>query len=75
MEALFEGVKEFNAGDFHQYEELYRQLSKKQNPHTLFIGCSDSRVVPNLITKTMKRRLHSLFGSSLTLNSKITAIL
>jgi len=57
MEALFEGVKEFNAGDFHQYEELYRQLSKKQNPHTLFIGCSDSRVVPNLITKTMPGEL------------------
>jgi len=28
-------------------------LSDKQNPHTLFIGCSDSRVAPNLITNSM----------------------
>ena len=53
MEELFNGVKEFNTADYKEYESLFRDLSRKQNPHTLFIGCADSRVVPNLITKTL----------------------
>ena len=32
--------------------ELFETLKDTQKPHTLFIGCSDSRVVPNLITNT-----------------------
>ncbi|MDD4318639.1 MAG: carbonic anhydrase [Victivallaceae bacterium] len=32
-------------------------LEKKQNPHTLFISCSDSRLVPTLITKTLPGEL------------------
>lgn len=53
MEELFDGVKEFNAADYRDNEPLFRELSRKQNPHTLFIGCADSRVVPSLITQTM----------------------
>ena len=53
MEYLFDGVKEFNSKDFLEHKELFENLGKKQSPHTLFIGCSDSRVVPNLITKTL----------------------
>ena len=52
MEELFEGVKEFSSQEFEQNKRLFQKLSKKQNPHTLFISCSDSRVVPNLITKS-----------------------
>ncbi|MSN96228.1 carbonic anhydrase [Campylobacter sp. FMV-PI01] len=37
---------------FEEYKELFQNLANKQQPHTLFIGCSDSRVVPNLITNT-----------------------
>lgn len=53
MKYLFNGVKEFNAKDFHEHKELFENLGKRQTPHTLFIGCSDSRIVPNLITKTL----------------------
>jgi carbonic anhydrase len=53
MEELFNGVKEFNSADYLNHEKLFRDLSRKQTPHTLFIGCSDSRVVPSLITKSM----------------------
>ncbi len=53
MEELFRGVKEFNTKDYKEHEALFRELSRRQKPHTLYIGCSDSRVVPNLITKTM----------------------
>ncbi len=53
MEYLFDGVKEFNNNDFFEYKELFEKISRNQTPHTLFIGCSDSRVVPNLITKAL----------------------
>lgn len=52
MKSLIEGAVAFRQNDFETHEELFRNLSGKQNPHTLFIGCSDSRVVPNMITTT-----------------------
>lgn len=57
MESLFDGVKEFNSKDFLEHEELFKKLGSAQTPHTLFIGCSDSRLVPNLITKTLPGEL------------------
>ncbi len=57
MENLFDGVKEFNSNDFLEHKKLFKQLGRKQIPHTLFIGCSDSRLVPNLITKTFPGEL------------------
>ncbi|HBE79878.1 MAG TPA: carbonic anhydrase [Firmicutes bacterium] len=53
MKILFDGVREFSKNDFEKYKELFKQLSTSQQPHTLFIGCSDSRVVPDLITKSL----------------------
>ena len=52
MDKIFKGVLEFQQGDFETHRELFSQLGREQKPHTLFIGCSDSRVVPTLITKT-----------------------
>lgn len=52
FQSLFDGVKEFKSVDFEQYRELFGKIGRSQDPHTLFIGCSDSRVVPNLITRT-----------------------
>ncbi|MBP1675666.1 MAG: Carbonate dehydratase [Bacteroidetes bacterium] len=57
MQSLFDGVKEFNSGDFIEHQELFEKIGRNQEPHTLFIGCSDSRVVPNLITKTLPGEL------------------
>lgn len=53
MKILFDGVKEFNRKEFEKNKELFKKLSGAQDPHTLFIGCSDSRVVPDLITKSL----------------------
>lgn len=39
--------------DFEKYRELFESLKNNQKPHTLFIGCSDSRVIPELITKAL----------------------
>lgn len=52
MEKLFKGILDFQSEDFEAHKDLFSQLGRGQNPHTLFIGCSDSRVVPTLITKT-----------------------
>ena len=53
MENLIRGIVEFRKTDFEQHKELFKQISEAQYPHTLFIGCSDSRVVPNFITNTL----------------------
>ncbi len=53
MKILFDGVKEFSKKDFEKNKELFKRLGDTQQPHTLFIGCSDSRVVPDLITKSL----------------------
>jgi carbonic anhydrase len=51
MEKLFQGLVQFKKEDFQKHRELFCSLGRLQKPHTLFIGCSDSRVVPNLITR------------------------
>ncbi len=57
MEYLFDGVREFNTNDFLEHKDLFSSIGRQHAPHTLFIGCSDSRIVPNLITKTLPGEL------------------
>ncbi len=53
MQKLVDGVHEFQTNYFAKNREMFARLvSKGQNPETLFITCSDSRVVPNLITNS-----------------------
>lgn len=47
-----EGGIAFMEQYFLEHADQFEKLAKHQDPHTLFIGCSDSRVVPNLITNT-----------------------
>jgi carbonic anhydrase len=57
MERLLKGIVEFRKTDFEKHKELFTRISEGQNPHTLFIGCSDSRLVPNFITKSLPGEL------------------
>lgn len=57
MKYLFDGVKDFLANDYVEMKRHFRKIGRGQNPHTLFVGCSDSRIVPNLITKTLPGEL------------------
>jgi carbonic anhydrase len=53
MQKLVEGVHAFQAQYFARHRDLFRKLAERgQRPDALFITCSDSRVVPNLITST-----------------------
>jgi len=53
MQRLIEGVHRFHHDEFGNYRKLFRKLSQEgQNPHTLFITCSDSRVLAELITQS-----------------------
>lgn len=54
---LLDGIRGFKANEHIPKQEFFAQLSKHQNPHTLYIGCSDSRVVPNLVTGTIPGEL------------------
>jgi carbonic anhydrase len=48
---LLAGLDRFREEYFPRNREQYRRLVEEgQHPHTLFIGCADSRVVPDLIT-------------------------
>lgn len=54
---LFEGVRDFRANEFIPRQQFFEELGQQQKPHTLFIGCSDSRVVPHIITQTFAGEL------------------
>lgn len=55
--SIIEGAIRFMHTGFNEHKELFNELKQTQNPHTLFIGCSDSRVVPTLITQTLPGEL------------------
>lgn len=53
MHPLIEGVHRFRNEEFGNYRSLFQRLSREgQSPHTLFITCSDSRVLAELITQS-----------------------
>ncbi len=51
IKKLIKNYQEFKNIHFKEYEKLFEKLIQNgQSPKTFFIGCSDSRVVPDLIT-------------------------
>lgn len=46
------GVRQFQGESFKQMQGIFEHLSVGQNPEILFITCSDSRLMPSLLTQT-----------------------
>lgn len=49
---LIHGAQRFYSERQHNDKRLFEFLAEQQNPHTLFIACSDSRVIPSQITSS-----------------------
>ncbi len=52
MKKLIQGIVEFRRNVREGYREAFGRLAVGQSPDTLFIACSDSRVVPNTFAST-----------------------
>lgn len=57
MEKLLRGIVHFQNEIYPRNRALYRQLATGQEPDTLYIGCSDSRVVPDQLLQTQPGEL------------------
>ena len=57
MAELLDGVMRFEREVFPEQQAEFARLAQGQTPHTLFIACADSRVVPELITQTQPGEL------------------
>lgn len=57
MRRLMDGVRHFQEKAYPERVELFQKLATGQDPHTLFIACADSRIVPELITQTQPGEL------------------
>lgn len=54
------GVLQFKKNSFVEMQDIFEKLSQGQNPETLFITCSDSRIIPSLITGSKPGALFSI---------------
>jgi carbonic anhydrase len=50
---LLDGLERFHREVYPEHEGAYRRVMKDgQKPHTLFITCADSRIVPEMLTQS-----------------------
>lgn len=60
MHALISGIRDFRKNVFPSRRTQFEELASGQQPSTLFITCSDSRVVPHMLTQTEPGELFEL---------------
>jgi len=52
MKELIAGILDFRKRIRPELQNVFQILAKRQNPNSIFVACSDSRVVPNLFAST-----------------------
>jgi carbonic anhydrase len=52
MDSLIAGLKQFRNETYPEREEQFSELTAGQSPRTLLITCSDSRIVPSMVTSS-----------------------
>jgi carbonic anhydrase len=57
MNPFIAGYRKFREEVYPKQAAKYKALAKSQRPHTLFITCADSRVMPSMITQTEQGEL------------------
>jgi carbonic anhydrase len=57
MNPFVNGYRKFRSDVYPRQASKYLALAKSQKPSTLFITCSDSRVVPSVFTQTVEGEL------------------
>ena len=60
MKSLIPGIREFHRKRVSHAPSHFEELALGQKPSTLFITCSDSRVVPNMLTQSEPGELFEL---------------
>jgi carbonic anhydrase len=60
MRRLLQGIRDFQHKVFPARRSRFEELASGQQPPTLLITCSDSRIVPELITQTQPGELFVL---------------
>jgi carbonic anhydrase len=51
MQSIIEGFLKFRQDVYPAHSDLFRKLAHAQHPGALFVTCSDSRVVPEMLTQ------------------------
>jgi carbonic anhydrase len=49
MERMIDGFARFRRETFPKQRAVFERLASGQSPHTMFITCADSRVMPEMI--------------------------
>lgn len=57
MSLLHKKIKDFKLYSYERHKNLFSELASGQAPHTLFISCCDSRVLPSFITNSLPGEL------------------
>lgn len=52
LNKIVEGFRRFRREVYPQQQQFFQDLAREQHPRAMFITCSDSRVVPELITQS-----------------------